>query len=435
MMTFRKFFAIVLLSLMVLAACGSESGGGGVTLQTASDPADSSPTRRPETAPAGPDVLDEAGGALVFRRGSSLYLYPHPDTGEPVEINQHVDPNGIYITPDGRSIIFSLLEPDGFGASGVRRVDLQTLDQAMIAPEVTGRWEVVAISPDGQWLAIRNYAFGLAIVHLDGSAVYDEVAPSAAIPRWLSDGTVLVVHMDYTASGQPHYKSVVRFDPAAGQTADLEIDLEALDADPTLLDTALADMGLSYAETTDADPGPIYYAQEAEDDASPSPICERWQIVSILRDESGAAIDQLVVYEAPDTREIADLRVQADGSVLFTQWAVPDCDPVQTPVARLMRLVPGEDGAETMIEGLYAGAAIGEGYRRGTRTPRAALSPDGRYVAWISGNIDAGESALRLTDLTTGAESLILTADANSGDLNTFVETQLFTAVYWVTPG
>jgi hypothetical protein len=146
---------------------------------------------------------------------------------------------------------------------------------------VTGRWEVVDISPDGQWLAIRNYAFGLAIVHLDGSAVYDEVAPSAAIPRWLSDGTVLVVHMDYTASGQPHYKSVVRFDPAAGQTADLEIDLEALDADPTLLDTALADMGLSYAETTDADPGPIYYAQEAEDDASPSPICERWQIVSI----------------------------------------------------------------------------------------------------------------------------------------------------------
>jgi hypothetical protein len=164
-----------------------------------------------------------------------------------VEIADDVESRLAYVTPDGKALLYNRLTTDGYGTKDMVRVNLETLEAAPFALAVGGGWEVVSWSPDGAWVVLRSYAVGLNVVSQDGSQVYEQVTPYSSGVYWLTDGTLLLVEMQYSGSGKIRYERVARFDPATGQSEDVPLDLEALPQDPARVDVALAELGLTFA--------------------------------------------------------------------------------------------------------------------------------------------------------------------------------------------
>lgn len=382
-------------------------------------PAHPLPPRRTSQSQA--SHLRALGGNLVFVQGESLYIYPHGSTDHPTLITDHFTPNRIIITPDGRALFYNLNETVTTTNGNLVRVDLDTLDEVLVV-NVWGTWESEDWSPDDQWVVMRSRSFGLHVLHKSGSPVHLKITHSASETHWLTDNTLLLLEQQPDPNSGFRYSRAARFDPVTGQTIDLDVDLDALRTDAALLDRALADLGFDYAQNSGMDQARIV-GPDPWDTAS---RCHTWQIVS------GSAASETVLYEAESLYRLSQLQALPDGSLLFLRWSLAECKPLDNPVVDLVQLWP--DGrSDTAAQNVFAG--LGGQSLRTNDLSRFAVSPDGAYVAWISGNIETGESALHLTDLATGEDSLLLVADVNASlTTNEFIEEQLISAVYWMAP-
>jgi hypothetical protein len=157
-------------------------------------------------------------------------------------------------------------------------------------------------------------------------------------------------------------------------------------------------------------------------------ICGTWEIHQRPR-ESNEPAD--IIYMAADTTALTDLTVLPDGSLLFLRWAMTDCDFTGAMQVELLRLVIGEDAA-VIASPVDPGLNSNPNEIRTIvmlRGRKYAVTPDGRFVFWIGGGfLVDGSSAIRVTDLETGAAVSLLTVTYSpSGEGG-------FENVFWV-PG
>ena len=60
-------------------------------------------------------------------------------------------------------------------------------------------------------------------------------------------------------------------------------------------------------------------------------------------------------------------------------------------------------------------------------------SPDGQYIAWISGGLEARETAIHITHVETGETHVVLrTTDQNAQDLGDYIEHYMLRQVVWL---
>ena len=426
----KRFVALALV-VLILAACGGGEDDSGVQLQVAETTADplaaaSQPTLASESADW--SAADGLPGGLVFVQGHTLYLYPHTGAAGPVAVAGQVDPDTIHLTPGRDSVIYTETSQYDFNDPHmIKHVDLTTLEQVSLS-ETYGNWQIMDWSPDGEWVLIQVIHRGIDLARLDGTQTYEIARTRLAEAFWLTDGTVLVLDESVSTSDQTRYKSVIRFDPATGESIPLEIDLNALAGDRTLLDTALADLGVEVVQRPATTSDSSVHLLPPEDYSETNPAaCAVWQVVEQVGDENPVTD---VLYQGDTLYRLSDLQVLPDGSLLFLQWTLEDCRVGGTPSVTVLHLIPGQS-PEIVVEGVFPGvglAAVIQG-----ESGRYAVSPDGRYVAWVNGNAEASVSSLRLVDLRTGQLSLLAAAN-NTGQLSDFIDTQLFSAVYWVQP-
>jgi hypothetical protein len=426
----KRFFAFALV-VLILAACGGGDDDSGVQLQVADVTADPlAVTNQTASASESADwsAADGLPGGLAFVQGHTLYLYPHAGAAGPVAVAEQVDATTIRLTPKRDSVIYTETAQYDFNEPRtIQLVNLSTFEQVSLS-ETFGEWHILDWSPDGEWALIQVVHRGLDLARLDGTHTYEIARTRLAEAFWLTDGTILVLDESVSTSDQTRYKSVIRFDPATGESIPLEIDLNALADDRALLDTALADLGVEVVQRPVTASSPSVHLLPPDDFSPSNPAaCAVWQVAEVEGDEN---LITDVLYQGENVYQLSDLQVLPDGSLLFLQWTLADCRVGGTPSVTLLHLVPGQP-PQTVIEDVFPGvglAAVIQG-----ESGRYAVSPDGHYVACVNGNAEAGISTLRLVDLQTGQSSLL--ADAhNSGLLSDFIDTQLFSAVYWVQP-
>ena len=89
---------------------------------------------------------------------------------------------------------------------------------------------------------------------------------------------------------------------------------------------------------------------------------------------------------------------------------------------------------ETIAEGVSAEISYSLRTQFQGFSARYALSPDQRYVVWVGGSADMGETSVNLTDLATGETVTLLAEEHGDLDVYAFNANQLFRRVYWATP-
>ncbi len=424
-----RLLAIAALVGVLATACGSDEKSG-VTLEVAHSTTTDGPTRTPapDETP-NPAVLRDLPGALAFVQGHTLYLYPHGNNPQPVVLSADFDAASLLFTPERDALLYSTTGSTG---RGIYLVELGTLATV----QLTDRFYYVthlssAIwSPDRQWVILSIAARGKDLISRDGAQRFHLTDNIANQAYWLDDGSILLI--DSEAKGVPPdmtviYRDVSRYILSTGETVPLDVDLAALTSDPSGIDDALAALGVEYVSRPGVSETPEIVPPEAVD-AGAVVVCDDWSIDAATGTGADRVLDPL--YSVHDTYRLSELRTLEDGSLSFLEWRIPDCRISNRPVVTLKRLVPGAATAGTLAEGVFGGVTLGD---TGTLAS-TALSPDGRYLVWIGGGLDVGESSLNLIDVQTGTRSLLMRETNTSGMNSLFMDGQLYSAVYWVSP-
>ncbi|MBN1679545.1 MAG: hypothetical protein JW966_04585, partial [Anaerolineae bacterium] len=307
-------------------------------------------------------------------------------------------------------------------------VDLATRESTELSTLLTPNWGVMSWSPDGEWVILYVASRGVYAHRVDGSAAWEIEQPRPATPYWLASGGVLLADVNFRDNTQV-FEGVKRLDLATGAVEILDVDLDAFNADPAMIYDIAAELGETLVEPI---PGSaalqVQFPDEMNDGMNPA--CARWQITrgSFLVPVE----EQELVYNAPDVYGLSEVRDMPDGSIVFIQWEVDECRIVNRPVGTLMRLVPGEAPGH-LLDGVFGGYKIGREweYFFGPQA-RVALSPDGRTAAWLGGTSDDGTSSLNLTDLDGGAQVTLRDARGPAGYDESFINGQMYSAVYWL---
>lgn len=424
MAVFRRAVRLAGFALLVaalVAACDSDQDTG-VTLEVA-DTTTNGPTSTPaphETP--NPAALHDVPGALVYARGKALYQYPYADAPEPVVLLDNVDVETLAFTPEHDALLYSMT--DGTDR-GIYLIELDTLAIVQltdtfyfVASLQTAQW-----SPDAQWVILSIGALGKRLVSRDGTLSFQLSGLTTGRSDWLDDGSVLLV--DIRPEGDPPaevYREVSRFIPSTGESVPLDVDLDALPDDPSAIDDALAALGVDVVPSSP--PLDTYIVPPGSARAGSTIACDDWSIGRFADTDDGL---RETLYSAHEAYRLSDLSALDDGSLVFLEWRIPGCRMINRPEVALKRLVPGATDAETLAGGVFGGVGLGQI----GASSYMALSPDGRYVAWIGGGLDTGESSLNLVDTHTGATTLLMRETNTSGLDSAFIDGQMFNAVYW----
>jgi len=416
---------VVLLVAALVSACGSEKDTG-VTLEVAhTTTGDQTSTSAPRETP-NPAVLADVPGALVYAQGHTLYQYPRGDALEPVMLSDDLDIESLAFTPEHDAMLYSKTEGTD---RGIYLLELDTLDVVQltdtfyfVASLHTAEW-----SPDGQWVILTIGAMGKKLVSRDGAQFFHLAGLTTVQSFWLDDGSILII--DARPEGLPPvevYRAVSRFIPSTGETVPLDVDLAALASDASGIIDALAALGVDFVQSPA--PSDIYIVPPESAMSGSTAACDDWSIDRFT--DTGDDVLREPLYSVQDTYRLSDLWTLDDGSLVFLEWRIPDCRMINRPEVTLKHLVPGAGDAETLAGGVFSGVGLGQ-----TGSPSyTALSPDGRYVAWIGGSLDTGDSSLNLIDTHTGATTLLMRETNTSGLDSTFIDGQMFSAVYWRWP-
>lgn len=402
-----------LLAALLIGGCGGDT-----------ERADSGATAEQEPVVEGNtallDELAQRGDGLLYIQGRALYRYSFA-AGEAELLVDDV-PDGAKIVPQANAAVF--LPTDG---SQLLYTNLTTGVQTVIhdfEQYFTRAWGVISTSPDGEWLLVSAANQGYMVRH-DGTVIpFVEGYPYSA--NWLVEPAGFILSHD--PQGDGYFVGV--FDT----TTETYL---PMDAGPILggtreeLSRALEAVGYTLPAPDPNAPRPFYVNVPDEITMNQAMLpCGTWSI-----ETADGPSDINVFYSADDVFELTDVVRRDDGSLLFVQAVAEDCRP-SMPTGTL--LLHTDDHTVTLGEGVFVGLQMGRQFGRyfGSVpiTNHLAVSPDGEWVAWLQGSLDAAESSLMITRLDDAAypTTALLTVDGARLISTDFVEQGLFYEVFWV---
>jgi hypothetical protein len=380
------------------------------------------------------EPLEGTDDALFFSQGDTLYV-TFFDGQEPELVTEFVAPPTVALTPDTTRVTFVAFQSRGRRPS-LKVVDSATLD-VQTAVRISSQYGFMGPwSPDGGWFVLYNFP-NVFLVRADGSQDLQigRLAGTAQVftPVWLADNTLVVV--DQNQGGQQPVGTVHRFDPAAGEEMEVPEEVQGMFLDiaahlegvaqQIAAEGAVMDaFGVGPAYTLDFDGPPLFNLSGPPPDALGVPeFCGTWEV---QQQEVQLGAEPVTLYSVGDTVFLSNLNVLDDGTVLFLRWYFEDCDHMRFRAA-LMRIKPGDE-PEVLAHDVDVGASSNLGYFFADTGNRMAVSSEGRYVVWIGGGIETGETTLNLIDLETGEPALLARdTDYSSG----FYTDTGFSSVMW----
>jgi hypothetical protein len=154
------------------------------------------------------------------------------------------------------------------------------------------------------------------------------------------------------------------------------------------------------------------------------PACNDWRIEhKPIRETS---LPQQL-YHVKDVTALSDLHMLPDKSFLVAQWALPDCGEFRIEALSIALLHILADSSVQVVANDIAygwlfepGALVFETWPTVARSNLYAVSPEGRYVAWVKR--DNSISAIVVTDLTEMRSATIVESDlSGERDITTVV--------------
>lgn len=436
MRRFLLVIAIFSVLMLALAACGSDDDDpeNGVQLQNP-----------PTSAPVTPSVVPPAttkswlqtlpqSGALLTVRGHTLYMYPFPAplNGEPTLVAENIDPDTVSLTPTGDAVMYTTSNVP----LNVYLTDLATLESVslvQLADPSAMLWPVRHWSPDGERVILYLSSDEIVLARRDGTSSQTIGNSSGMSAFWLADGRLLLVEEDPSNTsgvGATHYRSVNMLDPTSSETTLVDLDLEQLNDAPEQLFDVLAAHGLEIVDAPFSRSTTwLFLGPNSEPGPQPGAPCATWHIAYAEDLRNVSPSDAL--YTLDDVYMLGNLISSEQRGLLLLAWHVPDCQITNSVEVSLLQYPPGSTEPVTLGAPVYAGLGFSDTTVARYSTAHIALSVDERYVAWVSGGLDAKYTAVMLTDLDSGETTELVREDlpnvANTNDPASLFYSQ----VYW----
>lgn len=419
---------LALVVVLALAACGGGESEEGVQLEVAGD--DVQPTATPQptptNAPSAPDAAgddiplpDDLSGRLLVLRGGRFEL-----------VDLARDETTVF---EGAPRAYSPANPNRAQTAAAYSafpnfavIDLVDPAVQMIQSGGSNPTGFV-VSPDGQWLATftGQITRRLQVLAVDGSVMHNVAASSQATfnTAWTQESQLIW----WQVSGEmPEFQ---RFDPMTGESVPV-----------TDLDITVQPPGALSPDGTRVASVPIAAQQGgaagAGDDASAAACFDSY--VELHTGPFTLASETTSETLWTETGLVAASPQWLDEQrVLFVKLGTGECGAVQGDPARMVMLLDTSEAAPDPVE---VAGPLGnaddvndrpQGF--GAYGHLYSASPDGRYIAWIDGGLDAGESMIMITEIATGNTSVLqrMTRD-EAADVADFIENYLFRQVVWL---
>lgn len=456
---FKRLLLICVLGGMVLTACDSdevtnESGLEGAQNSTKTmipvtqsvSATVSSPLDNIETAVDQVMQLPNTSvlkGHLVFvqgntdnpsqRLGAGGRIFMAGFDGEsPVQLAERVSEPSVILSPDQNYLGYMAV--DGYSWY-MYLLDLETMQFTPIyrLPNRFGTFQ--DWSPDSRWLLIRSNQ-DMMIISTDGQVEHDL---GSSLVFWLEDGHALVLQIDDVFEwDEQSVNDVYLFDPQSGDREPIDIGLDRVATAQlpmaqirSIVKQHDTDLVANIHGAAGVFGGPVVLTANdiqlrivsPRTNANLNP-CDRWTIEKLPL-EPGAEPEML--YSVDDTLSLSDYYFMSDGTLLFQRWYLEGCDSeVESLRGEVIALTPDGE-ASVVAKGLYAG--ISTGFLRGSTGKKYALSPEGRYLATITGSFSTLHSGITITDLETGTAVEVMSWTAD--DANRFLIWESINAVFW----
>lgn len=368
-------------------------------------PLDNLPEPMPDTGIL-PALDIEGGLLLVLYLGDPALFLARFDGQEPVLINERMDAINVEVSPDGRWLAYT-------GAGDISRnslivYDLETMTQVN-EMRLSNNGHILGWSADSEWLAagVQSGTNSLALVKADGSSE-PQFLTTTWEAAWLNDGTMAVLHRE-AGNGNFVPTSILRHDPATNTTTTLEIPVEAnpahnifdYEADLLTAGFTLAPDFIYFGMTQQLSDG-TRLALRFPQDQSATAVCDTWNIEHI--DPEAATVT--MAYSAEDTHSVSNLTLLPDDSYLLIRWYHPDCSFGEPIVGELLHV--WLDGrVELVTDTIMADEIQINLFQNNER--HFTVSPNGRFVVWISHDGGLNATTLEMIDLQTGARGRLMT--------------------------
>ena len=359
-------------------------------------------------------------GKLLFSLGQTLYLGQF-NNEMPTVIDETVNMENIYVSPNGQSIIFMTMVD---GVKTLRLTNLTSLKNVDLLTPDEGHLISLSWSPDSEWIAIvyldtqlspeeeellnqgemvsRAATNRLTVLNLNNLSS-QTITESAESVAWLVDNSLLVV----TGSNQ----NLIRLDPVTGGSQKLDISGEVWQVAQGISDPAHWQSVQSRLDQVNFRLAP-YDVNLLPDDMALS--SDQDKMVTVLREENALSTfcskfriviqpvsaafvpDTLFQTEENNVVEIRALTWSQEERVYFVLHHSDSCnsDDIRGSLMRLnlddKHLTTITDQLETAVNNHYA------------------FSPDGRYVAWSGADISSSISFIGITDLQTRTNGRLL---------------------------
>ena len=412
----NKLFVLILAFALALAACGGEEETG-VTLQQAGGNVQptTSPTPPPENATASTGIK----GRLLLLQGQQ-FAFLDLATGETTPFigeGLNASTPAFFTANPTRGSFFSLSQ---FGV-----VDLETGEVSGIRN--TGSFPTgMSISPDGEWLWTTtggSFINRLAVNKTDDTFEHRLASSSTQFyqARWTVDSRLLwwAIPTERGPDAAPFEPEFLVFDPRTVESeplGDQVLDLipEGFVADPNGQYAVRIPVAAGSANAGD-NPNACFdsFIERIPlpvTSADPAPTGETFWTESRLVASSPQWLD-------PD-------------QLLFARFGYGDCGDVEGEAQRQVVLLDMSASPPTSRE-IAGPLGNADDLNDRTQTFGRAVghlyspSPDGRYLAWISGGVEARESNLMITNITTGETQQVLNVTPDA----------FFSAADWIEDG
>ena len=358
--------------------------------------------------------------------------------GEPATLlDTYVNHFTLRLAPNRRTLSYVVAVAGDDNAESelvLKLIDLHTLEERNLITVTGSTSRVLAWSPAGEHMLIAGPGNGgLSIIDVDGSFL-ETLVPSQSVGQpmvrdpegtWLSDGRVVYLA---PVNGDTSVLQPMVYDIASGEDISVTVPLGDNPRDLIAIEENLRDQQMIFPPTFRHFDRTIVLP-DSEDRVTiqlPTSVwnfqtqaCDQWTIVR--REQGGTVERELYTTE---TTYLSDLRPLPDESVLFLEWQLPNCS-INTNLQISLKRLHLDGEVETLTEDISPQFDGNLGLLLYHHTQRYDLTPDGRYLVWLSGDIQAATTGIAITDLQTGQSAAFIETNARS-------ESSSFLNLFWI---
>jgi len=409
------------LVVLALAACGGNTRQG-VELQPVSNPGQARVYFTPTPTPDSSASLG-LEGRLLYLKGKHFEIRDLA-SGATQVISDMQSRSPVILTPDETRGVY--IDFPDLGLLDLTTGETRTVRSAASNPISYG------ISPDGQWIVVENGSFTmrLMVIQFDDLSIHTVATKSSTYFQWVWTTDSHLVWWE--ASDDPQW---MLFNGTTAESTPVDLaDLQIEPPDPAVpspngqlvanVPVFVSRFGVpqggdncvdSYVELYDGNPTTTILTQSGR---------SVWTEASLVASSPHWLTNDLLLFVKVGTGQC---ETRPSGGFIFTLLSsdrqvmlldVTATDPQP-------RVVAGPLGnADDTNDRVQQMEQFGHLY---------APSPDGRYIAWISGGFEGGMSAINVTEVATGTTQTILSvAIADTRDAADYLENHLIRQVIWL---